>query len=301
MTFAPTDLLTVRQYLLSHTGLPGDAVGIVGDPAHASTGGYHEGNDDLARVGRLSSDYSKRESVRDRPGTNNAAALDIGDFIHAGRTLRQLTLWLVARCVAGDPRTRDVREVIYTPDGQTVHRWDRLGIRSTGDDSHLIHTHLSFFRDSEGRRAAPDNILGLLAEFFEGVPVAFLDDRNAAALAYRMDAIAAGSDTARGGPVVGEPMWLVTQIKALVAGQATSAARETALTAAVQALAAGGGSVDAAAVIAHVDQVAAAESQTVASLMDHIRHLEGYVGQLLAQQAAAAQATLAVTAPPAAG
>jgi hypothetical protein len=38
MTFAPTDLLTVRQYLLSHTGLPGDAVGITGDPDHALHG-----------------------------------------------------------------------------------------------------------------------------------------------------------------------------------------------------------------------------------------------------------------------
>lgn len=168
MTNAPTDLLAIRQYLLKVVDLAGDAVGIVGDPAHASSGGYHEGNDDLARVGRLNSDYSKRESGRDQPGTNSASALDIGDFSHNGLTLRAITLALVAACQRGDPRTRDIREVIYTPDGSTVRRWDRLGIRDTGDSSHLYHTHLSFFRDSEGRRAAPDNILGLLVELIEG-------------------------------------------------------------------------------------------------------------------------------------
>ena len=43
---------------------------------------------------------------------------------------------------------RDLREIIYSPDGKVVRRWDRLGKRSSGDDSHLWHTHFSFFRDS---------------------------------------------------------------------------------------------------------------------------------------------------------
>jgi hypothetical protein len=91
----------------------------------------------------------------------------------------------------------------------------------------------------------------------------FLDDPNASALAYRLDAITFGLDQVRGGPAKGESMWLVTQLKTIAAALAASAARETALAAAVTALAssvnAAGGSVDAAAVIAHVDQVAAAE------------------------------------------
>jgi hypothetical protein len=183
MTFAPDDLLAVRQHLLAtldlHPGLivdddlDPDEVGIVGDSAHAATGGYHEGDDDLARVGLLDSDYSKRESARDRPGTNAASALDIGEFVHRRAdgsvlTLPTLSVALVQACLAGDPRTRDIREIIYSPDGQSVHRFDRLGIRSSGDDSHLFHTHVSFFRDSEGRRAQPDNVLGLLAELIEG-------------------------------------------------------------------------------------------------------------------------------------
>jgi hypothetical protein len=44
-------------------------------------------------------------------------------------------LWLVGRCKAGDPDAADIREIIYTPDGKTVQRYDRLGIRSTGDSS----------------------------------------------------------------------------------------------------------------------------------------------------------------------
>lgn len=163
MTESPADLIAVQVYVHARTGQPWDALGI----KHATPqgGGYHEGNDLLAAAGRLSSDYSKRESARDRPGTNSASAFDLGgDFPR----FREITLALVAACQRGDPRTRDVREVIYTPDGKTVRRWDRLGLRSTGDSSHLSHTHISFFRDSEGRRDRADNFLGLLRELFEG-------------------------------------------------------------------------------------------------------------------------------------
>jgi hypothetical protein len=164
VTYAPNDLLAVRSFLVARTTLDPASLGIVGDPAHAATGGYHEGNDDLARVGRLNSDYSKRESTRDRPGTNAASALDIGDCY----SLHSTTKAIVDACRAGDPRTRDIREVIYTLDDSTVQRWDRLGIRSTGDGTHLWHTHISFFRDSEGRRDDGDNFLGLLRSIFDG-------------------------------------------------------------------------------------------------------------------------------------
>lgn len=166
MTYAPNDLLEVRAFLVAQTTLDPGSIGIVGDSAHAADGGYHEGNDDLARVGKLDSDYSKRESARDRPGSNAASALDIGDCYN----LHTITKGIVDACRAGDPRARDVREVIYTLDDATVHRWDRLGIRSTGDSSHLWHTHISFFRDSEGRRDREDNILGLIRSILDGRP-----------------------------------------------------------------------------------------------------------------------------------
>lgn len=168
MTNAPADLLVVRSYLRRKTGLEPSALGIAGDAAHAAGGGYHMGNDDLLRAGRLNDDYSKRESSRDRPGTNGASAIDIGDFAASGETLRRLSVALVNGLRGSDSRLRDVREVICTLDGRSVVRWDRLGLRSTGDNSHLFHTHASFFRDSEGRRDRADNFLGWLVEFFEG-------------------------------------------------------------------------------------------------------------------------------------
>lgn len=193
MTYAPDDLLAVRRYLLSITGLPSNAVGIVGDDAHPD--GYHVGNDALAAVGKLTSDYSKRESPRDRPGSNAASALDVGSW--GGRrgaakvTFLEFSAGLAAACRNGDPRAADIREIIYTPDGLTVHRYDRLGIRSSGDSSHLYHTHVSLFRMSEGRRGRGDNLLGLIKSIFEGNDMADFTntDVNAWRQARRVEAL----------------------------------------------------------------------------------------------------------------
>jgi hypothetical protein len=157
MTRAPTNLLALRTLLLRHLDVdPSDPdrdsdlnpneVGIVGDPTHR--GGYHCGSD---RV--IPNDYSVVESPRDRDGlTLDAAAIDIGGFqIRSGgatHNLRTLSTWLVAQCRADTSDTQDIREIIYSPDGRVVLRWDRLGRRSTGDESHLWHTHISYFRDA---------------------------------------------------------------------------------------------------------------------------------------------------------
>ncbi|WP_433529076.1 hypothetical protein ACQPYA_22495 [Micromonospora sp. CA-263727] len=156
MTRAPANLLAVRGLLLEHLNrdpnrvrdedLEPNEVGIVGDANHR--GGYHCGSD---RV--VTNDYSVVESSRDRSGlTLDAAALDVGTFrvSSGGRNhdLATFSTWCVAQCVANAPDTRDLREIIYSPDGKVVRRWDRLGRRNTGDRSHLWHTHFSFFRDS---------------------------------------------------------------------------------------------------------------------------------------------------------
>ena len=149
MTRAPDNLLAVRSLLLAELGPHGLAsaeVGIVGDSAHR--GGYHCGSD---RV--VTNDYSVVESTRDRAGlTLDAAALDVGMFRVKTSTgtydLRHYSRWLVAQCEAGTADTQHIREVIYSPDGTTVRRWDRLKRRSTGDRSHLTHTHESYFRDA---------------------------------------------------------------------------------------------------------------------------------------------------------
>ncbi|MCX4474804.1 hypothetical protein OOK41_31585 [Micromonospora sp. NBC_01655] len=161
MTSAPAPLLAVRQLLLQHLDInKGTAraadldpaeVGIVGDPAHI--GGYHCGSDRVRRVSGKVSDYSVVESPRDQAGLAGwACALDVGDWSVrvGGKThdLRSFSLWLVAQCKAGTADTRDIREVIYSPDGKTVKRWDRLGRRTTGDSSHRWHTHISYFRDA---------------------------------------------------------------------------------------------------------------------------------------------------------
>ena len=146
MTTAPPSLLAVRALLRQHLGLPSVALGIVGDPAHR--GGYHCGRD---RV--LQADYSVIESPRDTRGLSDyASALDIGRFRVTVRgqvhDLRTFSTWLVDQCRAGTRDTADIREVIYSPDGRVVRRWDRLGRRTRGDLSHLDHTHVSYHRDA---------------------------------------------------------------------------------------------------------------------------------------------------------
>lgn len=158
MTTAPAALRAARTLLLEHLGPHGLdplAVGIVGNAAHR--GGYHCGAD---RV--VTNDYSVVESYRDRTGlTDAASALDIGLFRAnvGGRVydLRHLSAWLVRQCEASTSDARDIREVIWSPDGVTVRRWDRLGRRATGDSSHRTHTHISYHRDAvkAGRDQTP--------------------------------------------------------------------------------------------------------------------------------------------------
>jgi hypothetical protein len=146
MTDAPPCLLAVRSVTRAATGLSALATGIVGDDNH--DGGYHCG-----RSGVTANDYSVKESPRDKAGlTNWASAFDEGLWEKrvGGKTHNTYShgIWLVAQCKANTPDSRDIREIIYSPDGKTVKRWDRLGKRSTGDGSHREHTHRSYFRDA---------------------------------------------------------------------------------------------------------------------------------------------------------
>ncbi|WP_328382909.1 hypothetical protein OHQ88_10505 [Micromonospora zamorensis] len=156
MTTAPANLMAVRRLLLDHLNvdesryrdadLEPAEVGIVGNAAHR--GGYHCGSD---RV--VNNDYSVVESPRDRAGlTLDAAALDIGWFeVRVGGVTHNLytfNRWMVAQLSANTADSRDIREWIYTLDGKTVKRWDRLKKRSTGDSSHRWHSHGSWFRDA---------------------------------------------------------------------------------------------------------------------------------------------------------
>lgn len=186
MTIAPDDLKVVQRYVHDITEQDWNSLGII--HSQPEGGGYHEGQDLLALANRAPgpqyaySDYSYADARAVGPGfgrdllnattlagvPNAASAFDLG--LAFGNPYG-LNLWLIGKCQGGDPRARDIREVIYTPDGRVVRRWDRLGRQpNSGDSSHLSHTHISFFRDSHGRRDKLDNFLGLLKEWFEGAP-----------------------------------------------------------------------------------------------------------------------------------
>lgn len=185
MTSAPADLLEVQAYAHTQTGQPWASLGIVHSTPQG--GGYHEGEDLLIQAGTApgpqypGDDYSYTDApARDLlptgrlAGGNYASAFDFGgDFPR----FLAFNAWMRARMLANDPRTRDIREMIYTLDGHTVRRIDRTGVQGdSGDSSHLSHTHFSFFRDSVGRRSRPDNFLGLMREFFEGAAPAPQED-----------------------------------------------------------------------------------------------------------------------------
>lgn len=152
MTYAPARLRELRAYLAGETGLSAVSLGIVGDTAHVK--GYHCGRDRIySPAGQGAADYSVR-TARDRAGlTDAASAMDIGRW----SGLRSMSAWLVIQARQNAPGTSDLREIIYSPDGQAVLRWDRE--RGPGsaprpgeaDDSHRTHTHISWYRDSEHR------------------------------------------------------------------------------------------------------------------------------------------------------
>lgn len=166
MSYAPQTILDVRKLFQKHVpSLSNVELGIVGDDSHANSGSsYHLGKDALRK-----SAYSIIEAHRDRNGLSNAAsALDIGYFSIATpsgtQTLSTFNKWLVRECERGAPDTKDIREIIYSVDRKTVKRWDRLNVRDTGDNSHLTHTHISWFRDSEER-----NKTGIFERWFRHI------------------------------------------------------------------------------------------------------------------------------------
>lgn len=158
MTSAPADLVAFRSQLLQITGLSGNALGIAPDPAHLSSGGYHVGCEDIQRIGRWLTDYSTRQARDRRDGTNTASAVDIGSTWKSGRAA-----WLrFNNALYQEMRDRPgnlpaLRAINVSLDGKAKRRYDQNS-RSAGlvssTDTVDTHTHLEFWRDTEGRRAA---------------------------------------------------------------------------------------------------------------------------------------------------
>ena len=164
MTVAPSKLSELQTFLKAKTSLKAVSIGIVGNSKHKS--GYHLGRDRIFKHGgQGENDYSVKTD-RDTAGLSDAAsAMDIGSF----KGFRRMSKFIVSEARANAPDTRDIREIIFSPDGKEVLRWDReRGVASKpkpgeADDSHLSHTHVSWYRDSQH-----DDKTGVFRRFFDG-------------------------------------------------------------------------------------------------------------------------------------
>ena len=193
MTYNPASLRALGAFWTAQGGVN---LGVVGDTAHAAKGySYHLGADQLA-VNAYSA-----QTTRDKAGLSNAAsAIDLGRLGGTLSGLRKFSAWLVVQGQKNEPGTADVREIIYTVDGKTVLRWDReRGYVSPprageADDSHLTHTHISFYRDAEARDKRPvfapyfaPRLEGVMAQVAITSETAALIDTPAGAPLYDLD------------------------------------------------------------------------------------------------------------------
>jgi hypothetical protein len=116
--------------------------------------------------------------------------------------------------------SRDDRLQLVIFDGQQFSSYERNGIPSftwrdyDEEDQHTDHAHIQTNDSRTGNRTRPWQISlgGIMA-----------DSKDVQAANWRLDAMAAGSDKARGGPAAGESIWIVTKIKELLARPAVVA------------------------------------------------------------------------------
>ncbi|WP_018350938.1 hypothetical protein [Longispora albida] len=130
--------------------------GIVGDPAHARTGGYH-----ISREDQPTSNYSV-QLPEDRAGQATwASAVDMN---MNPADMRLVTGRLLASAKdQNDPRLNYCREFYGTLNGRDVTGWDTYhGHPATSDDSHLWHVHISFLRQHAGSPEAMSAVLSVI-------------------------------------------------------------------------------------------------------------------------------------------
>jgi hypothetical protein len=149
-TVSPQTLTDLVAYWKAQGGVN---LGVVGDASHVAKGtSYHLGKS------QLTSDAYSTKTARDKAGlTEAASAIDLGKLGGSFAKLRSFSGWLVKQAQVNRPGTSDIREIIWSPDGKAVLRWDReRGYASApkpseADSSHRTHTHISWYRDAEGR------------------------------------------------------------------------------------------------------------------------------------------------------
>lgn len=215
MTFVPESLLKIRRLFMARfPGITAAEFGIAGGPDHVLTGtSYHLGADQL-KMGR--NPYSAR-TQRDLNGLSNAAsAFDITNRIGV-QLLRDLSVWLVAQCRAKAADTLDIREIIFSPDGNAVLTWDReRGVSSfampRGGLSHREHTHIDWYRDSEFRDRH-----SVFERFFKEREAVAINETDFNVLIWRVEAALANREKVAGGPLAGEENQLYATLKHLEA------------------------------------------------------------------------------------
>jgi len=191
VSYPPATLTALGAYYVAHGGVN---LGIVGDASHTAGGvSYHLGADHL-----IAGAYSAR-TARDLAGlTNAASAIDLGRIHDSLGALRQFSNWLVSQARLNAPGTDDMREIIYSPDGAIVLRWDRergyasLPRPGEADNTHLTHTHISYYRDSQSREK-----VSVFRRYFEGVE---MPDIEAKIEQWTLDGDAAKRITTIGAP-----------------------------------------------------------------------------------------------------
>jgi len=121
--------------------------GIVGDQRHVATGGYHVSREDLRAAG-MAGDYSIAQFAADLVGPPNLAAAI--DMTMSPGAMRLVTGRLAAAWRVGDQRLAHVRGFNGTLDSRSARRWDRCNPNpdDTDDatDDHLWHVHLEVHR-----------------------------------------------------------------------------------------------------------------------------------------------------------
>lgn len=224
MSIAPRSLLDLQSFWIAQGGVSGGIVGSL--TTHCK--GYHLGRDrvygacacrpkNICQPGLGADDYSV-QTARDRAGLSNAAsAIDLGRLGGSLTNLYAFSSWLVERCRTNQPGTSDLREVIYSPDGKTVLRWDRERGHASAprpgeaDNTHLWHTHVSYYRDSEARDKRP-----VFAPYFEqGGAVAVADF-----VVYEPDAESKRTGNVKRG-VIFYNDWALQNKRGTIAGDAT--------------------------------------------------------------------------------
>jgi hypothetical protein len=172
VTYAPADLLAIAHDIAAATGLPRAEIGIVGNAAHVADGtGYHLGRDQL---NMRANPYSARLPRDLRGLTDAASAMDINAAWRVGgrRAWLRFNALLGLALQRDDPALASIRAINFTLDGTTRHRIDRVHHWRVESSTDTVagHTHLEWFRDTEGSRggACRTRLIELIIEAIGG-------------------------------------------------------------------------------------------------------------------------------------